>query len=423
MRSHVLGCLCFAASILTPCSYAAAAPARLPVRAPLPLHSPVEDKLFYLLSAITSDSQVRSALGTDAGLREIAAEREDSVQLALQRCKEDVVCTLEPLLWSDEEIHAVSLALRSLYNSNPAVQALVEGTIRPSGAYVLDQSQSGEDLLASAWESSARGIDRILSVYGEGAAPRYPKIDAISFDLQSEQFKQRVQSLVRDVAAPQSDSAALFEPSLKVALQLLAMNHRDEAGRFEPMEAGENKAAVRAIRSIPWSRYPYSVIVVPGAGPNDPEVALSEAGRKRIALAAERYHAGQAPLILVSGGFVHPAQTRFSEAIEMKDALLREYQIPEAAILVDPHARHTTTNLRNAAREMYRYNIPLEKPGLIVSDASQIGYIHSKLFADRCLKELGYLPYQIVRQISDTELAFRPTVESLQEDPIEPLDP
>ncbi len=187
---------------------------------------------------------------------------------------------------------------------------------------------------------------------------------------------------------------------------------------MEPMEKGVNEAAVKAIPSLPWSKYLYSVIVVPGAGPNDADTPISAAGHARVALAAEAYHAGKAPLILLSGGYVHPAQTRFAEAIEMKKVLLAEYHVPEAAVLVDPHARHTTTNMRNAAREIYRYHIPMDKPALVVSDAAQTGYIAGQPFADRCLKELGYLPYQIVSRPSQTSLVFLPQIDSLQQDPL-----
>lgn len=423
MRLRAVGHLCLVATIFTTCSHVAVAQARLPARSPLTLHSPVQDKNFYILSAMQMDSDVRNALITDTKLRQISAEREAYMKLALETCKKDVFCTLEPLIWTEEEIHAVSLALRSLYEENSSLKAMVEENIRVSGAYVLDQKQCGEDLLVNAWESSARGINGMITVYGEGAAPRYPKIDSSSFNVKSKELDQRAISLVSGISASTSSAELFFDPSLKVALQLLDLNHRDEAGRFEPMQNGENMAAVNAISSIQWSKYAYSVIVVPGAGPEAPNIALSDAGRKRIALAARRYHKGEAPLILVSGGYVHPSQTRFSEAIEMKQSLLRDYQIPETAIIVDPHARHTTTNMRNAAREMYRYNIPIDKPALVVSDAEQIGYIQSKLFADRCMRELGYLPYQIIQKISATDLSFRPMVESLQEDPIEPLDP
>jgi hypothetical protein len=204
---------------------------------------------------------------------------------------------------------------------------------------------------------------------------------------------------------------------------LLSLNHRDEAGRLEPMESGVNEAALQSIPSIPWSKFEYSVIVVPGAGPEDPDTALSEEGRARVTLAAEAYHAGKAPFILLSGGYVHPAQTRFAEAVEMKKVLLADYHIPEAALLVDPHARHTTTNMRNAAREIYRYHMPMNKAALVVSDAEQSGYIASQSFADRCLKELGYLPYQIVGRPLPTSVSFLPQMDSLQLDPLDPLDP
>ena len=59
----------------------------------------------------------------------------------------------------------------------------------------------------------------------------------------------------------------------------------------------------------------------------------------------EVYANGKAPLILVSGGYVHPNQTPYCEAIEMKESLVRDFGIPSDAILIDPHARHTTTNL------------------------------------------------------------------------------
>ncbi len=162
---------------------------------------------------------------------------------------------------------------------------------------------------------------------------------------------------------------------------------------------------------------------MPGAGGSDYVTPLSAAGRERCALAADAYHADKAPLLIVSGGFVHPSQTHFSEAMEMKKALIADFGVPESAILVDPYARHTTTNMRNAAREIFRYHIPTAKPVLVVSDASQIHYIASTIFADRCLKELGYMPYRLVRSESDTALVIEPSIESLQQDPIDPLDP
>jgi hypothetical protein len=394
-----------------------------PVTKPLPLHAALQDKDFYLLSALQADPGVRAVITLDKALDQVSAERQRFFAQAQHTCKGNAVCTLRALVWTEEEIRLVSFALARIYQDNSSLRDLVDKNLRPSGAYVLYQQQRGEALLVNAWETCARGLNEIISVYGQGVPPRYPQIDSISFDVNSADFQQRIASLATQISAQTSAPEIFFEPSLTAALQLLALNHRDEADRLEPMEATVNKTAVQATLATPWNDYAYSVIVVPGAGPGDPNTALSDAGRRRTALAAAAYHAREAPFILLSGGYVHPAQTRFSEALEMKKALLEDYHVPEAALLVDPHARHTTTNIRNAAREIYRYNMPMNKPALVVSDAAQIGYISGQPFADRCLKELGYLPYQIVNRPSDTSLAFLPMAESLQQDPLDPLDP
>jgi hypothetical protein len=384
-----------------------------PTPKPLTLHAALQDKDFYLLSTLQSDPEVRKVLSQDQALAQVSAEREWFLSQALSTCK-DNACRFHAFLWTDEEISSVSFALAKIYKESAPMRKLVEQDLRPSGTYVLYEKQDGANLLVNAWQICARGLNDVLSVYGEGLAPRYPKIDSVSFNVSPADFQSSVES-----RTPQ----LFFEPSLGAALQLLSLNHRDEAGRLEPMEKGVNEAAVKSIPSLPWSKYLYSVIVVPGAGPNDPDTPISAAGRARVALAAEAYHAGKAPLILLSGGYVHPAQTRFAEAIEMKKVLLAEYHVPEAAVLVDPHARHTTTNMRNAAREIYRYHIPMNKPALVVSDAAQTSYIAGQPFADRCLKELGYLPYQIVNRTSQTSLVFLPQIDSLQQDPLDPLDP
>jgi DUF218 domain len=406
-----------AIAVFTPHNFAAVSPAKKP----LPLHAAIQDKNFYLLSVFQNNPDVRSALMADRILGQINSTRQQRLRRAMQTCQQDPDCMLQPLVWTDDEIHTVSLALDRMYESNPHVRKILDGQLQASGTYVLYQQRGGRDLLINAWELCARGINEVLAVYGEGVRPRYPKIDSISFDTQSADFRRRIASLTQQVS---NDTPKLFfESSLRTTLELLALNHRDEAGRFEPMEENINEAALRSIPSTRWDNYAFSVIVVPGEGPEDPNVVLDEVGRQRTALAAQVYHAGKAPFILVSGGYVHPSQTRFAEAIEMKKALLRDYHVPEEAILVDPHARHTTTNLRNAAREIYRYNMPMNKPALVVSDPLQVSYIQGQPFADRCRNELGYLPYQIITRSSDTNIVFLPRIESLQQNPMDPLDP
>lgn len=146
-------------------------------------------------------------------------------------------------------------------------------------------------------------------------------------------------------------------------------------------------------------------------------------GKLRLQLAARRFQERKAPLILVSGGCVHPADTPYAEAIEMKKSLIADFGIAASSILVDPYARHTTTNLRNAAREIYRYGIPFDKPALITTDQDQSAAIESPRFATRCLQELGFAPGRFGPRISRFDLEFLPAVVSLYADAMDPLDP
>lgn len=416
-------------SLLRVTTLTAAAMMTLPVLAQshvslLRMSKPIVDKDFYLFSALDRDMAAQKALAADAELIKVAAARRSVIATSAQSCKQDAACQLRAVEWTEEDILTVALALRKLGNDDAAVKALVAHDLRPSHAYILLEKLDDGELLARAWEICARGVNHVIEVYGQGAQPRYPMIDSISIDMKSEEVKQRVAALTSAEAAPDAALQPFYATPLNTALALLELNHRDEAGRHEPMEDGANKAAFAAIATTRWQNYPFTTIVVPGAGPSDPQTALSETGHKLCALAAEKYRAGKAPFILVSGGYVHPSQTRFSEAIEMKRALVEEFHIPESAIIADPHARHTTTNLRNASRLIFRYGIPTDRPALVVHvSPASIAYISGPLLAERCVREIGYVPYRMLDHKTENEAAFLPLIESLEEDPIEPLDP
>ncbi len=162
---------------------------------------------------------------------------------------------------------------------------------------------------------------------------------------------------------------------------------------------------------------------MPGEGPEEHDMHLTPGGKLRLMIAVKRFREGKAPFLLVSGGYVHPKQTPYCEAYEMKKSLMQDFGIPENAIIIDPHARHTTTNLRNAVRLIYRYGLPFEKVALISTDTDQSGYIESKEFQERCQKIFGYQPCLLLRRSSPFDLEFRPKIESLYADPIDPLDP
>jgi isocitrate dehydrogenase len=126
---------------------------------------------------------------------------------------------------------------------------------------------------------------------------------------------------------------------------------------------------------------------------------------------------------MVSGGHVHPPQTPYCEAIEMKRYLMEKYKIPESSILVDPYARHTTTNFRNGARLALRYALPTDRTALVTSSEDHIASVTSEQFRTRNLNELGYFPVEFIRRVSAVAAEFKPAVLSLFFDANDPLDP
>ncbi|MBZ5677767.1 MAG: YdcF family protein [Acidobacteriia bacterium] len=413
--------------LLVLCILCAAAPAQTqrtePLHTPPLLESPVQDKNFYLLSMLERTPAVKDAVKNDPVLARIASTRLAALDGSSQSCKLDLDCYSAVFTWSDSQSREAATALGDLYRSSVAVRSLVDGPLRDSGMYARFNNLPGDQLLDQAWSECVRGMNHMIAVYGLGKAPRYPAIDSMTYDAKSAAWQHDVQSLTAVLEDDRASLELFFSPSLRFATELLWLNHRDGAGRYEPIEAGENAAAFRRVKSVDWGKYPYSVIVVPGAGNDRPGVRLSPGGKLRDEIAAKHFREGKAPFVLVSGGFVHPERTEFSEAVEMKRDLMTRFGIPADAIIIDPHARHTTTNMRNAARLMYRYGIPFEKKALVTTDLAQSQYIENPAFAKRCIDELGYVPFALLGRASSFDLEFLPRVDSLHADPQDPLDP
>ena len=90
-------------------------------------------------------------------------------------------------------------------------------------------------------------------------------------------------------------------------------------------------------------------------------------------------------------------------SIEMKRFLIETMHIPEKEIIKDHHARHTSTNMRNCARLIFRYGIPMDKPCISSSNKEQSHYISGKGMENRCIEEQGYSAYKNGNRISKTE--------------------
>lgn len=385
----------------------------------------VQDKNFYLLTLIQELPEVKAAIESDKLLKQQLSVTTSAIKKTVTNCELNLNCLLLPFLFSEDQVAIIGEHLSDLAQTEPAIQRLIQNHLRPSGLFIKYATEADPVLLKNAWTDAARGIVHIIETYGKGIKGRYPAIDSVSYDVNSRYYSRVIRTVAFSVENDLDQHTLFFEPHLQMAMALLDINSRDEAGRHEPMELLDNRKAVEYIGHINWDNYPYAVIMQPGHGPEKENLPLSPLGKMRIKLVAERYHKEWAPLIILSGGYVHPYQTPFAEAVEMKKALIEQYGVPERAIIIDPHARHTTTNFRNAARLMFRYGIPTDKLSVCTSTFDQIIYITDPQyqFDQRNLNELGYLPYQLFEKITRNDIEFKPLLISLFADPSDPLDP
>lgn len=116
--------------------------------------------------------------------------------------------------------------------------------------------------------------------------------------------------------------------------------------------------------------------------------------------------AGLASTVIVSGGAVHSAD---NEAVLMRQWLV-ERGVDGGRVLVEPCARHTTTNLRNAGRLVLAAGAG---EALVVTSGAQTFYLAfpwRSSFHARCLVELGYR-VGALDWLGPMHVAFRPSRE------------
>ncbi len=385
-------------------------------------NSIIQSKNYYLLTLFQEIPAVNKLLSSDKELAAMSNNKVQALTQAMKDCQRDAMCYTEKMKFSEPEIQAVSKRLTELYQSSNDFKKLVQDHLIASGTYIIYNGVTPEQQLVKAWEQDAAGINFTIGVYAEGKVAKYPLIDSGSLNVRGQGYSQFLFTATQTVLDDCKKSTLFFLPSMMAALRFLEVNERYNAADYEPMTSTVNKAAVDRIKKINWNDYKYSVIVIPGAGPEDPKVPLSAEGLLRCRIAAQRYFEGLAPFIIPSGGRVHPYKTIYNEAYEMKKYLMEQLKVPENAIIMDPHARHTTTNLRNAARLIFRYGIPFDKVALTSTSRGQSMAIGTTL-ADRCQKELNIIPFKIGNRLSVTEVEFYPLPAALSINPYEPLDP
>lgn len=375
-------------------------------------------KSFYLLYLLERNGPAHDVIVKDPVFNQVAKDRQARLTTAYSQCA-DAACIGKALEWTADEIHDVSEEFKRLAVTNPDIAETVQ-RLKVVDRYPLYADNADTTFIRKAWEDVAKGINHVCRVYLQGVPPRYPRIDSISFRPSDPAFVKQVKTAVQQIL-PIGTGNTFYRQPLLGALKALEINGRDEATRYEPLYKEQNAAAFAKSKRVNWNAYRFSTILVPGSGPGKAGQSMDSMGMFRCKLAAEQYRNNVAPFIIVSGGHVHPYKTPFCEAIEMKKYIVSKLGIPDSAVIIEPHARHTTTNIRNAVRLVYLFNIPAAKPMLIVSDSFQSLAIEK--MAARFINEIGYLPYTGLERKSPTENIILPDLKAWQQDPEDPLDP
>jgi hypothetical protein len=357
----------------------------------------LSQRLFPLLNGAAQRGGI-AVLVADPGLARVLADR----AARREACGKDATCTAKAMLWSDAEAAVLAAAFVKLPGA--------EGPLPDDG-------------IAAGLGRELQGLNTIINTYALGGVPPYPAIDGSGIPADGEESQTRLKAALALANTPRAGSLQKLDPSIEFALALLDTHDRTDAIGFEPIAGGLNAAAMARAKTLDWKRYRYSAMIVTGVGPEVPEMPLSPLGKLHLRLAANRFAQGDVPFIIVSGGRAHPRATRFTEAEEMRKALIERHGVPAEAIVIEPYARHTTTNLRNAARLLMTMGAPLAKDTLIVCNPVQSANIESPAFVARNRRELDYMPGQVGRRLSPTELEFRPSPLSARVDPRDPLDP
>lgn len=348
-------------------------------------------RLFPLLGGLGSNPSALDALKDRPEIKAILRARQDR----RTACAQDLGCLAQAMIWTQPETAALASAVQdSAADDGPSAQAMRE----------------------------IGGINAIVRTYGLGQPAGYALIDGAG-TIDPQETRSRLQAAAWLAQTPRAGSAQALDPSMEFALALLDVSDRTDAVGFEPLTGGLNAPALKRARTLDWKRWRYSAMIVTGVGPEVDDMPLSPFGKYHLRLAAQRFAAGDVPFIIVSGGRAHPRATRFTEAEQMRATLIERYGVPAEAIVIEPYARHTTTNLRNATRLLMMLGAPPGKDTIIVCNPGQSVTIESPQFAQRNLTELGYEPGKVGRRISPTELEFRPSPLSARADPRDPLDP
>ena len=257
----------------------------------------------------------------------------------------------------------------------------VAATLRDSGANAVDVDPK---TMCSAWPSQ----------YSSHAT--FPELDTKSCFVRVRYPGARPDPVPPECAYPQPSALPTLEREAKryesiadgqtnnVPLDLACNLPDEERARA----ARINATTLRATAKLP-AKFAYAAVSVFGYGapmhektplmkyrPGDacPQLAALSIDRlqpnlARAELAAAAYHAGVAPVVTVSGGAVH---SPVYETWILYAFLTCRLNVPAHAILVDPCADHTHTNLRNTGGLIVALG---GRSAYVVTTGMQVGYL------------------------------------------------
>lgn len=383
----------------------------------------LERQVFHLLTVLDTLGY-REPLAKSRAWQSVRSVRQGRIAKAVEACEKVADCRLEAFRWTPAEISASGTAISKALHQSTLLKALA-AHLRATGYYARYDTLADDQLISHAWADAAATQNHIIDIYGIGRVPLYPAIDSISFDPASDMWRKLIIEATNQIMNSPEVRAPVprEDPGYRLALSLLHLNDRENAGFYSDLDSKWNLTARVRIARTNWTAFPATIILVLGDGPDRPGQSIGSFGKLRLEHAVRLYRAGVAPFIVVSGGNVHPANTPFNEAIEMKRALVTREGVPEDAIIIEPNARHTTTNFRNTVRLMVRYGIPLNRPALATTSEGHSLYAAGKEFDRKAKDEIGLIPRRLLKRMSPYDFTFLPDPISTHLDARDPLDP
>ena len=162
--------------------------------------------------------------------------------------------------------------LVSAYGQSGEIKKIV-AQLRNLHVYANYEDLPDTAYLRSIWLNEARSLNNIFDVYIKGKKPLYPKIDSISFKADDPSYKAALYKAFRSVEKEYATKQeGFFKLPLIFSIRVLELNGRDESVRYDPLIAGWNKDPYQNVKTIDWNNYKYSMILVPGFGPEEARV-------------------------------------------------------------------------------------------------------------------------------------------------------